>query len=89
MMKIKINTKSDTSPSISIECCFLSIFWKFVKNRPSEIYQKSIFYFFSTIYIKLEKSPVFKALKLEIAPWRPPKNQKSGFFLYFSLSSEI
>lgn len=41
------------------------------------------------MYIKLENSPVFDALKLEIAPMNPPFNKKRGFFLYFSLKIEI
>ena len=41
------------------------------------------------MYIKLEYSSSFIALKLEIAPTIGPFNQKSGFFLYFSLKIEI
>ena len=41
------------------------------------------------MYIKLENSPVFKALKLEIDPKINPFNQKRLDFLYFSLNIEI
>ena len=41
------------------------------------------------MYIKLENSPVFNDLMLEIAPRIQKKIKKSGFFLYFSLKIEI
>ena len=41
------------------------------------------------MYIKLENSPVFEALKLEIAPNIKPFNQNRLDFLYFSLNIEI
>lgn len=38
------------------------------QNRPSETAQKSIFYFFSIMYIKLENSLEKRAFMLEIVP---------------------
>lgn len=62
---------------------------KAAKNKAQETGLKSQNYFFSIMYIKLENSPVFIALKLEIAPNIIPRIQKRGDFLYFSLNIEM